>query len=776
MATILVVDDLLANRALLVAILSFHGHRLIEAEDGREGLAAVRAEHPDLVITDVLMPVMDGFELVRQLRIDPLTCGIPIVFCTAHYGEREARELALSSGVSDVLTKPVDSETLLAVVERALSGLATAGPKPVAAAPIAAAFDREHLRLMTDKLSETADGLREANARLRAVINIGLELASERDSDRLLSSVCAAAHDLFAPSYVTLGILDRADGMVQRMVSSGAEGAVWLKTGDAITGILRRVVAERRALRGENPGGDPAGLELPSSHPVVHAYLAAPIASPAHVYGWICLVGNDRRPFTEEDESLMLALGGQIGRTYENGHLGQHDFLTDLPNRMLLNDRVTQAIALARRSNHRSAILFFDLDRFKRVNDSLGHAIGDLLLQSVAQRLVSCVRSSDTVSRQGGDEFVVLLSAIQRAEDAAKVARKILTALIAPHEIGRHQLHQSATIGISIFPDDGGDADTLIRCADIAMYHAKESGPSIFQFFEPEMNARAVERQWVEAGLHRALARGEFVLHYQPRIDLKTGTVTGAEALIRWVNPERGLMPPKDFVPIAEDCGLIVPIGEWVLAEACMQMRTWINEGRRPIPVAVNISAVEFRDPRFLDKVRGVLHDNSLDARYLELELTESSLIQDVESATRALQALKDMGIQVAIDDFGTGYSSLSYLRQFPTTVLKLDQSFVQGITDPVGTAIACAVITVGKSLGQRVIAEGVDTQAQLRFLQAQGCDEAQGFYFSRALVADQFVALIDTRFETGGLLPPDIRNDERPVGLRLSTPSLPRA
>ena len=427
-------------------------------------------------------------------------------------------------------------------------------------------------------------------------------------------------------------------------------------------------------------------------------------------------------------------------------HLAQHDFLTDLPNRMLLNDRLTQAIASARRHSHRLAVLFLDLDQFKHVNDSLGHGIGDILLQSVARRLAACVRSSDTVSRQGGDEFVVLLSELAHPDAAAVSAEKIIRALVAPHDVANHQLHVTVTIGISIFPDDGPNAETLIKCADTAMYHAKGRSRNTYQFFEREMNARAVERQSIEAGLHRALVQREFVLHYQPKIDLETGATTGAEALIRWVHPERGLLLPKDFVPIAEDCGLIVPIGQWVLREACRQAQAWIDEDRRPLPVAVNISAVEFRDPRFLDNVRKVLRDSRLDARYLELELTESSLLQHVESTTFALHVLKDMGVQVAIDDFGTGYSSLSYLRQFPTSVLKIDQSFVHEISaDPVGTSIVCAVISMGKSLGHRVIAEGVETGEQLAFLQAQQCGEGQGHYFSRPLIADQFVRLQET-------------------------------
>ena len=440
------------------------------------------------------------------------------------------------------------------------------------------------------------------------------------------------------------------------------------------------------------------------------------------------------------DVSASRALSRQVT------HLAEHDFLTDLPNRLLLNDRLTQAIAMASRHGYHLAVLFLDLDRFKQVNDSLGHVIGDALLQSVAGRLVPCVRSSDTVSRQGGDEFVVLLSEIEHADDAAASAQKIIAALIAPHEIAQHQLHVTATIGISIYPDDGVDAATLINSADTAMYHAKERGRNNYQFFKREMNARAIERQWIEAGLHRALARREFVLHYQPKIDLETGTMTGAEALIRWTHPERGLMFPIDFVPIAEDCGLIVPIGQWVVREACRQTRAWIDEGRPPIAVAVNISAVEFRDPRFLDNVRTALKHTRLDARYLELELTESSLMQHIESSALALHALKEMGVQVAIDDFGTGYSSLSYLRQFSIDALKVDQSFVREIsTDPVGTSIVCAVVSMGRSLGHRVIAEGVETREQLAFLQAQRCGEGQGYYFSPPVVAEQFVRLLDT-------------------------------
>jgi PAS domain S-box-containing protein len=319
MATILVVDDLSANREVLVVLLGHQGHRLIEAADGREGLETVQREHPDLVITDVLMPVMDGYELVRQLRLDPSTSRIPVVFYTAHYGEREARALALSSGVSYVLTKPAESQEVLTIVGRVLSGKSETGMPP-GASPLTAEFDRDHLRLLTDKLSEKAGDLRTANARLRALINIGLELGSERDPNRLLQRVSVAARDLFGATYVTVGILDRIDRTLDRVIVDGADAAHWIQPGDAVPGILGVVVAERRTLRGENPGGDPIRLQLPVLHPDIRAFLAAPIVSPAHVYGWICLVGNEGRTFTEDDEHLVMALSGQVGRIHENGY------------------------------------------------------------------------------------------------------------------------------------------------------------------------------------------------------------------------------------------------------------------------------------------------------------------------------------------------------------------------------------------------------------------------------------------------------------------------
>lgn len=427
-------------------------------------------------------------------------------------------------------------------------------------------------------------------------------------------------------------------------------------------------------------------------------------------------------------------------------HLAQHDFLTNLPNRVLLNDRIDQAINLAKRRRSQVALLFLDLDNFKHINDSLGHETGDKLLQSLAQRLVACVRSSDTVSRLGGDEFIILLAGDTNEETVARIAHKIMESVSLPHEIESAELHITTSIGISLYPQDGHNAEAMIKNSDTAMYHAKQSGRNNIQFFHRDMNTRAVERQYIESCLRGAIARKEFILHYQPKINLETGTITGVEALLRWQHPEWGLVLPERFITIAEDCGLIVPIGQWVLREACSQFVNWLSTEIDPISLAVNISAVEFRHMNFFDSVRTILEDTGLEPKRLQLEITESVLMRDGESSTMILQELKDMGIQLAIDDFGTGYSSLSYLKRFPIDVLKIDQSFVRdiGSVNDDGVIVS-AVIGMGNNLKLRVVAEGIESQKQLSFLREQRCEEGQGFLFSLPLGATQLASLISS-------------------------------
>ena len=440
--------------------------------------------------------------------------------------------------------------------------------------------------------------------------------------------------------------------------------------------------------------------------------------------------------FHDVNEARALAL--------KMSHLAQYDFLTDLPNRALFIDRLDQAIAGARRHQRQLGVLFIDCDNFKEINDTLGHAGGDLVLQSIARRLVSAVRSSDTVSRQGGDEFVVLLSELEKAEDAAICARKIIAALAKPHRIGQQDFHVTASIGSTIFPDDGRNAEALLKGADMALYEAKESGRNAYRAFRPKMMARELERQSTEGSLLQALEKKQFCLHYQPQVELATGKVTGVEALIRWSDPERGLIPPADFVPIAEDSGLIVPIGRWVLAEACRQAAEWLKAGLSIPSISVNVSPVEFRSIGFLERLTSLLAENGIARGMLELELTERVLMRDTETMDEALHALAEVGVRLALDDFGTGFSNLSYLKRFPISTLKIDASFVRDLSTNAGDrTLIEAIIGLGQTLGQTVIAEGIETEDQASVLRELGCEEGQGFFFCRPLPVDDLVSYL---------------------------------
>jgi diguanylate cyclase (GGDEF)-like protein/PAS domain S-box-containing protein len=427
--------------------------------------------------------------------------------------------------------------------------------------------------------------------------------------------------------------------------------------------------------------------------------------------------------------------------------LAHYDALTKLPNRALFGDRLLQALVTAKRSGKKVALLFLDLDRFKSINDSLGHLAGDLLLQSVADRLKSCVREMDTVCRQGGDEFMVLLTEIDKAEDAAHLAMKIITSMSEAHFVEDERLIVTFSIGISIYPDDAADSQLMIKNADAAMYHAKEKGRNNFQFFTSDMNAEASQRLELESDLGRAVQKGEFVLHYQPQTDNRSGKIVGMEALIRWQHPDKGLISPARFIPIAEYCGLINSIGEWVLKTACMQNKKWQDEGLLKVPVAVNISVLQFHQKNFKETIVNALHESGLEPGYLELEITEGVTIKDIEITVHLLNELKQMGVLISIDDFGTGYSSLSYLKRFPIDKLKVDQSFVRDLsTDADDASIVQTIISMGHGLRLKVIAEGVETAEQLAFLKKRGCDEIQGFYFSKPLTVEDFREYVKSR------------------------------
>ncbi|WLH31174.1 putative bifunctional diguanylate cyclase/phosphodiesterase [Pseudomonas canadensis] len=425
-------------------------------------------------------------------------------------------------------------------------------------------------------------------------------------------------------------------------------------------------------------------------------------------------------------------------------HLLQYDALTELPNSTLLGDRLTQAIALGRRHDTQLAVVFIGLDRFKRINNALGYPVGDEVLQQVSQSLVEAVRESDSVFRYGSDEFVILLQDVQHPQQSQHVAQKILNAVSATRHVAGHDLSITASLGISIYPNDSGTAVELIKHAETAMHTSKERGSDRFSFYTDDMNHRAQHRQNLESAIRQALEREEFVLHYQPKLDLKSGRIVGAEALIRWFQPRSGWVSPADFIPVAEDSGLIVRLTQWVLRQACEQAQAWRAMGLAPLCISVNISAIDFRQRDFVDNLATLLKQTGLPPTQLELEITESVLMQNVDETVDILNRIKAMGVRLALDDFGTGYSSLSYLRRFPIDVLKIDQSFVHGLkVNSQDEQLISAIIGMGKSLDLNIIAEGVETVEQLKFLQTQLCEEGQGYLFSKAVPSKDFARLL---------------------------------
>ncbi|OOG82495.1 GGDEF domain-containing response regulator [Pseudomonas sp. A25(2017)] len=439
--------------------------------------------------------------------------------------------------------------------------------------------------------------------------------------------------------------------------------------------------------------------------------------------------------------SLERTIEERVQELLKVSHLLQYDVLTELPNSMLLGDRLTQAMAQCRRHDRQLAVMFIGLDRFKRINNALGHPVGDEMLKRVARALATVVRESDSVFRYGSDEFVVVLGDVIDPQQTKGVANKLLAAISSPQPIDGHDLSVTASLGISVYPNDGFDAVALIKKAETAMRNVKETGPNDYRFFTEDMNRRARQQQTIESGLRLGLLRKEFVLHYQPKLDLKSGKVVGVEALVRWDRPDHGLVYPSDFIPVAEDSGLIVPLSQWVLQEACQQACRWQAQGMRPLYLSVNVSAIDFRQRGFVEGIARTLKETGLDPTQLELEITESVLMQNVDTTVAVLKAIKQLGIRLAIDDFGTGYSSLSYLQKFPVDVLKIDQSFVGDLSiDSNDAKLVSTIISLGKSLNLHIIAEGVETLEQLEFLKKHHCEEVQGYYFSKAVEPQAFV------------------------------------
>ena len=446
------------------------------------------------------------------------------------------------------------------------------------------------------------------------------------------------------------------------------------------------------------------------------------------------------------NETLQAEIDERKRTEEDLAYLSHHDQLTGLANRTMFQIRLTRALARASRNRQIVGVMFMDLDRFKSISETFGHTVGDLFLKAVAKRLEGCMRDTDTVGRWGGDEFTFILEGISDIQYVTAAAERVVQTMDAPFNLEGHEVFATTSIGITVYPHDGDDMDTLTKNADAAMYRAKDRGRNNYQFYAPEMNAKALERLSLESSLRRALERDEFLIYYQPRVDINTGLVVGMEGLLRWNNAELGMVSPDQFIPLAEETGLIAPIGDWVLRSACSQTREWQREGLTSLKVSVNLSARQFRQKDLTDTVSQVLRDTGLDPDCLELELTEGVLMDDTKASSSTLSDLKALGLGISIDDFGTGYSSLSYLKLFSLDTLKIDQSFVRDITtDPDSAAIANSVIALARSLRLRVVAEGVETEEQLSFLDNQDCDEIQGYLFSPPLAANDFRKLVQS-------------------------------
>ena len=1066
MANILIVDDNEESRQLIVMLLGYRGHVVREAHDGAEALALIERETPDLLISDILMPRMDGYELIRQLRLDSRYKNLNAIFYTAHFREQEARDLAAACGVRHILFKPCDAGEILATVDAAL-----AGAEAVASQPPPLDFDREHLRLLTNKLTQQSTALQVANTKLAAVTQLNMSLSAERDTQILLQQVGAGARSLIGARHAIVMARDKSPGTGTHWALEGfdVDATTELPAPRIDTGPLRVVMDERRAVRMNNPRGEPAAIGLPDTFPPMRALLCAPLVSPTHVYGWICLADKEGdSSFDDEDERILTIIGAQAGRIYENGSLygelaehtrllerqiaesqrasqelerserrfrqltaaideafwictedyskfiyvspayeglwgkscsalyldptdwlrsihaldreavtaavrervghdsrppvefriirpdgevrwiqansypmtpgadgvrrlagvarditerraqqstierlnrmyallsginsmivrirdrnalmeetcrvavseggfqgawagfidpqtldgrvvgssgtcGQlsaqltfsaredaacrdhpasvaartgsvvwlcdparatnsvlpdgttlqseyrsvvvipihvagrtvgvisleaandtefdeqtmkllaelsndvafglehidkleelsfvalHDVLTGLPNERLFFDYLEQVLRNAAGAHENAALILIDIDRFKEINDAHGRPVGDAVLRHVARVLSASMPAGCRFARINSDTFAGSVDNVARGEDVRALMDELNLALASPVELEGQRIRISLSAGIALYPADGTDAPTLFKNAEAALVRAKSAGPEIL-FYAPDINAKVAQRLALEARLHRALEGHEFLLHYQPKIDATHRHLVGLEALIRWNDPEHGLIAPAKFIPALEECGLIREVGLEVMQMAMDDHAIWRDMGLHAPPIAVNVSALQLQQPNFLEAVRHVIYSHGDNAEVLEFEITESVLMHDLDRNVDVLRQLRNFGIQIAIDDFGTGYSSLRYLAGLPINTVKIDGSFVeQMVRDPNSMTIVSTIITLAHSLKLTVCAEGVETEEQSRFLELLRCDTMQGYYFGRPVPA----------------------------------------
>jgi diguanylate cyclase (GGDEF)-like protein/PAS domain S-box-containing protein len=713
---VLIVDDDPSSLQVMEAVLASLGCETTLVVDGEAAMEAARRVRPHLIFLDPSLPAGGGFEICGALKGDPETRHIPLIVVTSRDG-RDPKIRGLSVGASDVLAKPIDPGELAARVKNLLGVVAFEVSLQEGSQRLVAQVEertRELANINEQLVAEVAQR-RKAEAELRLAAQV---FDSSTSAIMIISpaGVLVAVNRAF--SEITGYSKEEAVGQAPSLVLSELHDAEFL-------GRVWEEAERRGSWQGEIWNRRKGGKLYPNWMNV-----SVGRDDGGAVTHFICV-------FTDVTERKAAEARIQF--------MAHHDALTGLPNRVLLRDRFAQALAQARRAKRRVALLFLDLDRFKTINDSLGHPVGDQLLRQTGNRLRQCVREIDTVSREGGDEFLIVLVDLEGPEEAAKVAQRVLARVAEPFPLGGRSLGASLSVGISLFPDDGEDFDTLHRKADIAMYHSKESGRNAYHFFDESFTPRALERLELETHLRMALQRGELAVHYQPIVELRSRRPVGAEALLRWHSPELGEVEPTRFIPLAEETGLIVPLGQWVLEQACRQAQEWRVRGLGPLTVAVNVSSVQLRRGDVLGMVRRTLRETGLPPQTLELELTESSLIANVEQVLEAVRQLRQLGVWLSIDDFGTGYSSLAYLKRFAVHTLKIDRSFVHardGESD--AAAIVEAIVTLGRSLSLRTVAEGVELPGEVESLLRAGCTLGQGFLFAPAMPPEEFTTYLE--------------------------------
>ncbi len=694
--TILIVDNDSRNRKLLEVMLKPEGYLTQHAASGDEALASVLASAPDLILLDVMMPGMDGFEVARKLKSNPLTSNIPIIMVTALI-DRAARLAGLEAGAEDFLTKPVERAELWLRV-RNLLRLKTYGD-----------LLKNHGKVLEQEVQARTADLQRFRTAMDATAD-AIMLISHRSMCFIeVNATACAMFGYSSAELLEIGPADLGAGSVDELQTAYDELIATHGANALVSSVLTRRDGSRFQAE-------------------VHRQVQQLGAD------WVVVVVV--RDVTERKlaESRLH-------------HLAHFDVLTGLPNRALFYETLQTTLQLVQRSRWNVAVLFIDLDHFKNVNDTLGHACGDVLLQHFGERLSQCVRLRDTVGRLGGDEFAVILVMPKDVQGARLVAAKIKETLRTPFLLKGHEVIVKASIGIALSPDDTNDHDTLIRYADTAMYRAKLAGRDTFRFFTAQMNVDMLARLEMENALRKAVEHHEFVLHYQPKVRLDSGKVIGVEALLRWNRPEHGLISPQQFIPVLEETGMILTVGTWIIETACAQIRQWMDAGTPPLQISVNVAGRQFIEGDVVGDVARALAAYNIPAALLEMELTESSLMANTETTIESMRQLKELGVQISIDDFGTGFSSLAYLCRFPIDKLKIDIAFVRNITtNPDDATIVRTIIQMAHSLKLHVIAEGVEKLAQLDYLREHGCDEIQGYYFSRPLPLHELQQLMNEK------------------------------